>query len=492
METPAFFSDLNLDQVFSSVTAGREEYDLLSFFSTPLEDVGGITYRQEIFKDLERPELREIIQAFAKNQRSMRQQLKKADKFYYERQKESWFLEAVNTYCDAVNDLADLLFTVEMRSRGLLTIREHLAAYIRSEGFTSLVAETKNLKEMISAISYCIHIKGNMVIVDRCGRQYDYSTEVESIFKKFQQGAKKDYLFKLFDPEEMNHVEAAILDLVADLFTNVFDALREFCEKHRDYLDPTIQTFDREVQFYLAYLEFVENIEAAGLQFNYPQMTSQSKAIHAYEAFDIALANRLVREQSVVVCNDLYLKGPERIFIVSGPNQGGKTTFARMFGQMHYLAKLGCLVPGREAHLFLYDHLFTHFEKEEHIENLRGKLMDEVVRIHDIVQQVTDRSIVIMNESFSSTTLQDALYLGREILQQLIQRDAICVYVTFIDELSVLSEATVSMVGSIIPEEPTLRSYKIVRKPADGQAYALAIANKYGLTYEALRRRIGK
>jgi DNA mismatch repair protein MutS len=490
LEAPAFFVDLNLDQIINAITAGKQEYDLKPFFYTSLHDLESIRYRHEIMQDLQNITLFEHIRSFAQTMRTMREHLAHANKRYYKYQKESWFLDAVEIYCDAVTRLAHHLNLTDLKSQGFWAFREYLRSYTESDRFTSLLSDTKKLRTDLATIRYCVLIKNYGIKVRKYESEIDYSAAVEATFEKFKQGAVRDHPVKFSNLQDMNHVEAKILDFVACLYPDIFLQLDTYCVNNRHYLDEAIGVFDREIQFYVSYLEYLALFKRAGLTFCYPQITDSDKEIYDYDGFDLALADKLIAEKSPLVCNDFFLKDKERILVVSGPNQGGKTTFARTFGQLHYLASIGCPVPGKRARLFLFDKLFTHFEKEENLQNLRGKLEDDLVRIHSILNQLTSGSIVIMNESFTSTTLNDAIFLSKKVIARIVQLDLLCVCVTFIDELASLGEKTVSMVSTVVPKNPASRTFRIVRKPADGLSYAISIAEKHRVTYDSLKERI--
>lgn len=490
VQAPDHFSDFNLDTVVEALTTRRESYDLAPFMYQSLHTVEAVHFRQQACRDLEDQQIRTAVDDFARGMSTVRERRQHALHLRHRYHRYRWYREAVRVYADTVIALRDNLQRAHLASQAFSEFLDYLIAYTDSAAFTALVTEGHQLDEDLAATRYSVQIVGSRVTVRRYEGGDDYREDVEATFAKFKQADVKDRLVAYPMHSDLNHVEAQVLELVATLFPKAFGRLADYCSRNEHFIDAHISRFDREVQFYLAWLDFVEPMRTNGLQFCYPTVSTTSKRTDVVDAFDVALAAKLVREGGDVVANSFSLDGNERILVVTGPNQGGKTTFARMFGQLHYLATLGLPVPGRAAVLSLPDRVFSHFGREESIETLRGRLEDELVRVRDMFEHATSDSVFVINEGFSSTTLTDAVFLGREIVARMADLGLLGVYVTFVDELSTLSEATVSMVATVDPDDPATRTLHVMRQPADGRAYTEAIVNKYGVGYERLKHRI--
>lgn len=488
---PSYFSDLNLNQIENGIFAGKEEYNLKSFFYTSPCSIEIIAYRQAIMKDIEHGKVIMIgLNQFAESMHKIRSKKDYIEKVEYQYHQESLFLRLVRDYCEATISLYNSLKVAEIKSVGLSAFRSYLTSYIESSYFLGLQSSIMAISDELAKVRYCIHIKDLTVQVRPYGGEEDFTREVNATFKRFNEKNQDNYLSSIPHSDDMNHVEAKIVAGVALLFPEVFTHLDTFYKENGHFQDATIIRFDREVQFYISYISYLEPLKQAGLSFCSPTM-SESKAIYCSESFDLALAqNKKAESKEKVVTNNFYLENEERFFIVSGPNQGGKTTFARTLGQLHHLGGIGYPIPGSAAKLFLFDQIFTQFEKEEKVENLRSKLEDDLERIHLILEQATSQSIIILNEILASTTLNDAIFLSQEIMKKIASLDAVGVWVSFISELTTFNSHSVSMVSQVADSNLADRTYKIERQPADGLAYAIVLSRKYGLTYECLKKRL--
>ena len=359
--------------------------------------------------------------------------------------------------------------------------------------FTALRADAERARRLLAQVSYRAQVFGDRVQVSRAvPSEPDYAADVAACFERFRRSDTASYRVKLSSYPQMNHVEEAIADRVELLFPTEFATLAEFCGKHQTFIDEVIARFDREVQFLLAWLDFTDRLRELSLPSCYPTVVGSADPAHIQRGYDVALADRASQDHRRLVGNDLRLTADERVVVITGPNQGGKTTYARMIGQFHHLVALGLTVPAESVALPVPDLIGTHFERGENLHDLTGKLDDDLVRIHRLLESTTVDSLLILNEIFTSTTSADAVWLSVRVLDRIRRFGCRAICVTFLDELARRGDDTISMVAEVEPDDPDYRTLRLVRRPADGRAYADALATRYGLTTEALGRRLAR
>ena len=175
-------------------------------------------------------------------------------------------------------------------------------------------------------------------------------------------------------------------------------------------------------------------------------------------------------------------------------------------GLVQLLAQIGCFVPGTQAKISPVDQILTHFPLEEQPEADTGRFGEEALRLGKIFERVSRNSLVLLNESLSSTSSGESLYLAQDVVRILRRLGARVIYSTHmhelagrVDELNDCVEGDskiVSIVSSPVDADPQTpdveiqRSYKVEARPPLGQSYAREIARRYGISYEQLEKKL--
>lgn len=512
VDTSQAFHDLFLDNIFDAAYGalappqrkpydyGRQDADaewraeahaqLRRLFATPANDMDLARLRQEVARDLGHEDIARLMRSFQAAMAAMRASLRHAGPGSDRIESQGWLLNAAQGYCQALEHLQAGLDALAPPSTILSLLRADLAAYRDSATYREMSGTVSSLLRDLGQVRYAVRIDGDQVTVLHDPAVEDYSAAVARTFARFRQSDARDYRSRTEARTPMDHIEVQIVDRVALLDPELFGRLDAFRQRWNQFADPRWLRLDRELGFYLSWWGLLGRLRVAGVECCLPELVDQPGLIEVSAACDLALADHAAQAQQVVVANDVALRGAERMIVVTGPNHGGKTTLARVFGQLHHVASLGLPVAARQARVVFPDRVLTHFERAEDIGTQRGKLQDDLVRMRAIVQTASPRSVVVMNEVFSSTSLDDALVLGRRMMDKLRSIGCCCVFVTFLDELAAFDRDTVSMVAQVDPTDPTVRTYKVVRQAADGRAYAQALAEKYRVTRSWLEQRI--
>jgi DNA mismatch repair ATPase MutS len=118
------------------------------------------------------------------------------------------------------------------------------------------------------------------------------------------------------------------------------------------------------------------------------------------------------------------------LVIITGANQGGKSTFLRSVGLAQLMMQAGMFVPAESYSSEVCDNLFTHYRREEDATMKSGKLDEELVRMSGVADNVSPNSMVLFNESFSATNEREGSEIARQITSALVEKGVKVVFVT--------------------------------------------------------------
>ena len=290
------------------------------------------------------------------------------------------------------------------------------------------------------------------------------------------------------------HDLAQILDTVCQ---PIAQALRRYNALHSGFL----AALSGDLAFYLAGVRLMERLRSHGLPVCRPDIAPMAERIcELHEAYNLNLAlHRLEHIDGKVrlVTNDVHLDDHGRIGILTGPNQGGKTTYTQMVGVCQVLAQLGLWVPAGRARLSPVDNIYTHYPVEEQLAKGTGRFGEEAQRLSQIFAHGTRHSLILLNESLASTNAGESLYIAQDLVRILRRMGARAIFATHLHDLAAdvdtLNANTtgdsliVSLVASRSADgDGVQRSYKILPGPPMGRSYAREIAAQYGISYAQL------
>jgi DNA mismatch repair ATPase MutS len=200
-----------------------------------------------------------------------------------------------------------------------------------------------------------------------------------------------------------------------------------------------------------------------------------------------------------IVTNHLAFDDEARIYVLTGPNRGGKSVITVALGAAQAMCQLGLPVPAQSAVISPVSGIFTHFPEGADDTIDKGRLGEECARLREILDASSENSLILLDESLSSTGAYEATYIASEILTGFAVMRTRGIFSTHLHELAAsvpeINERSVSLGGIKIDTlvagiEEGKRSFKIVRAKPDGKSYARDIANKYGLSFESLMEKV--
>ena len=526
-------ADLGLDLLASAISHERKYESAVKALLLELcSDTTVIVYRQEVLADfLNNPALAAQFGALLpvlarlQGQTAIRMSARQ-DPI---RQTLSRLTE-LNTHLDCVRQLRQILQSgqEQFQSRGLRDLNDLIEQVEADETFQSL---SQNLPELINrlngvpSITLGINLDNELrpveaVLLSINDQPFKTDSFLDRLMgraknRKDQRGIGPLHSVNFESDDPLVRLPARTDPLMVPLFRDVYDvlkavinpitsALRQYASIQAGLLLP----LENEIAFYLGAAALINRLQSHGLPVCKPEvLPMQARAAHLDGMYNLLLAWQRVLENAdgtPIVLNDADF-GPEgRIFILTGPNQGGKTVYTQAIGLIQVLFQAGLYIPAKQASLSPVDGIYTHFSTEEEFNSRLGRLSEEALRLSEIFKTLTRHSLALLNESLSSTSPSESFYLSLDIVRALRLYETRAVFATHLHELAADLETinsegrsdspVVSLVAGVDlagetsgpPDQLVTRTFQIKPGPPRGLSYARGIARQFGISFEQL------
>jgi hypothetical protein len=524
--------DLSLDKLAERISQDKTEAAIIYHYLTHLSaDPKIAQYRSEIFSDiLEFPEIRTSMKTIL-------------DKIDFLRQFGSfqkltdasgaWDLVhrmgEMDDYIMCVEGICETLSSIPIRSEGLKNLLSYVKELHSEAGFSELKKdidavkkETSEVKSVTLGVNLNDRFEPSSVGIVSVNSRYFTKSNVISNLSDFMSGKEKQSfsyqpasndafsqsLPKAFpftsvaflSPEDRgNDVLRSMDRAMSHMISKTVKKLKAVITKHVDVSTICLTGLIPEFMYYIRFAEYLEALQKSGFKFCVPKVLyDQERSLKTEGLYNLKLADEINRHPegrtaADVIGNPLDFSNEHRIYIFTGANRGGKTTFTQAVGLAFILAQGGIHVPAETFAFDPVDNIFTHYPADENQTMDLGRLGEETKRFRELYKESTKKSLLLLNESFSTTSFEEGYYIARDVVRALKHLGVRTIYNTHMhklaEEIDVINqeEGTLDQAASLVAlSDQGNRLFRIEAVPPEGKSYARDIAAKYGVTFEQL------
>jgi DNA mismatch repair ATPase MutS len=425
----ALTEDLALDTLFGSMARGDEflfEVARRAVLSS-LTDTDAIGYRQLILEDcLQQPAVvRQMydlaVEAVVGS--------KKIYRGIFSQSPDSilrWSVEAMQLFVGILERLRHIAdeHAASFRSEGFSALFEMLSIELGNDYFQTVEDHLQRLRFRDGVLVSAQLGKGNKG-VSYVLRKTARAKQGWRI--RISRNNRSAYTLRISDRDESGHrtlseLRGRGINLAANALAQSTDHILSFLTMLRC-----------ELGFYIGCLNLHEQLAGKGEARCFPVPLAADEAALSFQGlYDACLSLRL---EDQAVGNDASTRS-RPLVMITGANQGGKSTFLRGVGVAQLMMQCGMFVPAESFSGSVCERLFTHYRREEDATMESGKLDEELSRMSEIADTITPRSIVLFNESFAATNEREGSEIARQIIRALLEAGVRVFFVTHLFDLA--------------------------------------------------------